>query len=238
MPRALDELEAGVRDPVGEYARVARVDDVVVCAGDDERRGGDPVDAPERVPRRAGGGLGAPAGRVRRIREPVRVDLVRERGRRAWGERVLDEAPERDLRLHADGLDDEALGLQRHRVRAVAAGSGAREHEALDAVGVRERDLLGGHAAEARADDVRPRHACLVEHRGGVGRELRDGVRPGRDLALADAAVVEREDAVAPRESFARRPPARARVAEPLDEQHRRSVALRLPGNPHAVGSP
>ena len=195
----------------------------------------DPVEGVEARPRR---GLRLPAGRVGRAREPVRVDAADELLRRVVRERVLDEAPQRDLRRERRRLGDERERPLRQRERARAARGRAREDEPVDALRAGERELLRHHPAEARPDDVRPVDPGLVEHLRRVLGHRRGGVRPGRHLALADAAVVEEEHAEALRQPVRDRLPAPARVAEAMDQQQRRPVAPRLPGDAHHGASP
>ena len=76
------------------------------------------------------------------------------------------------------GLDERSPHLGR-RAHAVPAGRRTDEDERSEPVRVREREALGDHAAERRADDVRRVMPGRVEDRLRVGGHLGDGVRAG-----------------------------------------------------------
>ena len=82
---------------------------------------------------------------------------------------------------------------------------------------------------------MRPLDAGRVENGDRVRGHLRGGVRPGRHVALADAAVVEAEHVEALGEQLPAGAPAEAIVSEPLDQQQGRPGARAFPGQPHAV---
>ena len=145
-----------------------------------------PRPAPASRPGPAGSRAGA--GRARRRARPAHREREFSTKRRSA-----------TSRRQVGRLAEQPDGHLGHRERVRAARRRASEDELLDTVGVRDRELLRDHAAEARADDVRPLEPGRVEHRNGVLRELRDGVRPRRHVALTDAAVVERR----PRKSLA-----------------------------------
>ena len=98
-----------------------------------------------------------------------------------------------------------------------------------------QRELLRDRSAEARAEHVRALDTGRVENGQRVTGHLRSRVRPRRLVAVADAAVVEDEHAETLREQRDDRLPAPAAVAETLDEQQRRPVAVRLPRDADAL---
>ena len=95
-------------------------------------------------------------------------------------QRVLDEPPQRDGGLERRRLGHETERLLGHRARLRPAGRRACEHEPVDAVGISQSELLRDHAAEARAYDVRPVDAGLVEHLDRIAGHLGCRVRAGR----------------------------------------------------------
>ena len=97
-------------------------------------------------------------------------------------ERVLDEPPQRDLGRERRRLLEEPDRHLGHRHAVGAAGRRAAEHEPVDALGRGDRDLLGDHPAEARADHVRALDAGLVEH-------LQPRRRPSRAPCTAPAGL-------------------------------------------------
>ena len=147
---------------------------------------------------------------------------ARHRRRR---ERVLDEPAERDCRLQRRRLRHSAtvacgIGCALGPPGVVQASTSRSTRS-----GMRERELLRDHPAEARPDDVRPLDARLVEHPDGVAGHLGDGVRPRRRVALTDPAVVE-EDHVEPLGQARQHGlPAPAGVPEAVDQEQR--LALR-----------
>src|SRR5207244_4716751 len=112
-------------------------------------------------------------------------------------------------------------------------GMRAAEDERLDRFGLCGDKLLRDHPAQARAEDMGTADAGLVEHLEGVAGHRARRVRPGRLVRLADAAVVERDHAIALGEHRDDRVPAPARVAEPLDQEQRLAVTVRFPGDLH-----
>ena len=63
--------------------------------------------------------------------------------------------------------------------KPVAAAPGPVEHEAPNAIRMRERELLCDRAPHRRAHDVGPVEPEGVHQGGRVGREVGDGERPG-----------------------------------------------------------
>ena len=134
--------------------------------------------------------------------------------------------------------------LLRHRVAPRPAGRRAGEHEPVDALGLRQRELLRDHPAEARAEHVRALDAGLVEHLHRILGQLRSRVRPRRRVALADRRGCRtRMHVERARERLDDRLPAPARVAEPVDQQQRRArspcrsqaIFTRAPSQPRAL---
>jgi hypothetical protein len=210
---ALEELQAHVRDPLGEQRRVAGVHDRILRAGEDERRRLDQADAVERVERRSRSRLRRPGLEGLRGRLAVNENPLDDRGIGVRCEGVLDELAQRRTARH------QPHRLLGHRVGARAAGCRGRQHEPVDALGCRERELLRDHPAEARPDDVRPLHLGLVEHLQCVGGEPGCRVRPRRSVARTDAAVVVEDHVERARERLEHGLPPPARVAETLHEE-------------------
>ena len=69
---------------------------------------------------------------------------------------------------------------------------------------------------------------CGVEDRHGVGRELRERVRPARGVAAARSTVVERDHAESLGEHGNRAPPAGRRHPEAHDQQDGLALARDL----------
>src|SRR6185436_20133808 len=106
MAEALEQLDTGTRNRSCQLLYVPMVDDVVGGAGQDQGRSGDlAVDSLESQPCSR---LRLPAGGIRRVGEPPRKEVVDERFGRVCAERVLDEAPECDLRRERRRLGEEA----------------------------------------------------------------------------------------------------------------------------------
>ena len=108
----------------------------------------------------------------------------------------------------------------------VGLGIGAGEDETAHPVGVLQGQLLRDHPAHRHADDVRAGDPERVEQADGVVGHLVDGVRAGRLGAPADAAVVEDDRAVVPREVGHLEHPRRGIRGEAHDEEERISAAL------------
>ena len=238
-PRPSNSSSARVRDPARRGARR--------CGGRRRRRrcrGGRASDA-ESPPIRSSASNVIPAaacacqprgssGLCEAVERTIR-STSSGRSRRVR-ERVLDEAPQRDLGRQRGRLGDAA--------RPSAAASGTRGPpgvvQARTSLSTRsgrgERELLRDHAAEARADDVRALDPGRVEHGDGVRRPSARAVYgPGRHVALADAAVVvERARGSPPRAARGPAPSPSVR-SRALHEQQRRPGAAHLVGDPNVA---
>ena len=84
--------------------------------------------------------------------------------------------------------------VQREGGTARTAGGRAGQDEPAYPLRVADGHLLGHHAAEGDPEDEAVVPADGVEERGGVVGEVRHGVGPGRHAALAEAALVVRQD--------------------------------------------
>lgn len=157
-----------VLDAAGQQPGVARVDDPVGRAVQDQRAGTDlplPETADVSSP---GGGLGLPrirvAGRERWLAVDDLLDEFRaiRDGRRGQG--VCYVAAQCLVGREAPAGGDQPDGLQRHRVGEQPSRRGAREDEPADPVGVPHGEFLGDHASETRAEHVRSADPGIVEH--------------------------------------------------------------------------
>ena len=200
------------------------VDDLVGGAGDDERRRRDLADAGRRrrwpTPAAA---CACQASSGCASRDPVVLDLLDHRLVVRLRERVADEDAEALVRRQVERLSDQPHGLLGHRERVRPARRRAREDEPVDALRVRERELLRDHPAEARlrrrARARRlPRRERPRRHRPSSERSTgRAGGRCRRSRGCRT------DHAEAPGERLEHGPPAPAAgIAEPVDQQQRR----------------
>jgi hypothetical protein len=60
-----------------------------------------------------------------------------------------------------------------------------------------ESKFLRDHAAHGNAQQVRALHAGNIKNGGGIRGHQGDGIGVGRDIALANAAIVESDGAIA-----------------------------------------
>jgi hypothetical protein len=166
VARAGQELEPGPGHGGRQQLRVGGGQQLVAGAVHDERRrrelpeaaggvvaagGGELVlERPHRHGMR-GGGLGpAPEGGL--VRGEVRGHVRRPGGAQRALEVVL-----------GHGLAHRGEALLGERRRAGAAGRRPGQDEAVDRLGMGERELLGDHAAEREPEHVAPRQAQLSQ---------------------------------------------------------------------------
>jgi hypothetical protein len=92
-----------------------------------------------------------------------------------------------------------------------------------------ERELLRNVAAHRQPEDVRGPSARRLHHRRRIIGHRRDRVRTWWDIAPANAAIVEDDDAVARRQRRADARPPLESCAEAHDQQQRLAGAFLLP---------
>ena len=193
---------------LGEPAEVG-VDELIASVRDDRGLGDD------------GAELGRLAGQVGvDVRLDVRVPHVAER-------RVL--LPERAVGVarfegHAQAREGGAEDRRDRRVRVgeQGLGNGEREsavgeHEPLDAIRVRHRELHGDVAAHRLAEHDRPRDAEVIEQRHDIGGVRRHPERSGQPRASPATAQVGGDDAVAAGEPVGERLQRDRGCRDPMD---------------------
>ena len=194
MTKAGKGDEPGIRDSPGEKPRVARVDHGVRVAVHDQRARLD-ARLPQlaRVPRsRASLGRQEPGIRGPRAEgadQAVDEFWLAQHG--TLGQRVLDMAAHGGFRRHPGGRGDEPHGRRGHRVGERPARRRADQDEAVDSLRVLDRELLGYHAAQARAQQVGTVHPGSVEHREDVTHHVGYRERARRAITAPESPVVD-----------------------------------------------
>ena len=191
----------------------------------------------ERVEGRARGGLRLPAAEVGRVRERGSATISLDELRSARAGRASAFSTKR--RSASSGGSVGACGDQRHRPlrhreRARPARRRAGEHEPVDALRVREGELLRDHPAEARADARArarrrprraPRRASPASWRGRVRARAARRSRRSRGCRSRTHPEARRasSSAPAPSRSGRSRGPGRAAAAARRRAPRRRS---------------
>ena len=108
------------------------------------------------------------------------------------GEPLVVEAHVEMARPHLDLLLGRPGGelVQRVRRPTLSPGRGAAQHQAIDALGPSDGELLGDHPAEADPEHVRLLPTNVVEQGGGVAGEVRHRRLALRHGGAAEAALV------------------------------------------------
>ena len=134
--------------------------------------------------------------------------------------------------VHAsDLLVDRPRGEVVERVRrpTLASGRRAGQHEAIDPLGPRHRQLLGDHPAEADAEHVRGVPSDVVEQGGGVAGEVRHGRLALGHRGAPEAALVVDDHLEVPGEGVDQEPSRLDGCSGAVDEQQAWALATALP---------
>ncbi len=154
-------------------------------------------------------------------RHDVGVRGAERIGEIALGDQVADRG-ETSLGHRADAVVP-------HRAAFGAVGArGVGEHEAIEAIGVAQRERLAHHAAHRKAHPVRARDAEAIEQPGRVVRHVVERPRARRQGARAVAARVDRHHAMRRGEGGHEALPHAPVAADGMREQHRGPGAARI----------
>ena len=220
---ALGRLPLRAGDGLLQILRQPHWDQDVFFAGKHERGHLDPPDP-------AHGVVLLDDGELREIGVDRHVERGHRRGElgRVGGplaEEGHGEGPERHV-AHDEGHVDLLGEIGPHGEHRLAEGVrlavGAGERQRLEIAWVGERVFLRDHAAHGDPHKVEAAHAEMIDQRlGVVGHQFRS-IGSGRPVGLADAAIVEAQDAVAGRhERGDLEAPGQEIVGEAVDQDDR-----------------
>ena len=230
MAQLRDRHQPGTRDAVREQLSVARVDDGVRAAVQDQRAclNARLPQAP-RVPCSRGslGRPGAAVGRPGALELDQAVDDFRILLAGPRRQRIFRVAAQRRPGRQAGRRRDQPHGGRGHPVGERPARCGAGQNETVDSLRVGDGHLLGHHAAQAHPHDVCPADPGGIEHGNDIAGHVGHAERTGRPVAAPGTPVIHQYQPEAPPQFPQHRLPPETVEAHPLNQDQPRPPAHR-----------